>query len=331
MPLTETSSVDDLRAQLAPFEEAAFTTIDPHDAEFSFEDNIVRFRAVGADWGISSLGYLAACQMYGIPRAYALKCPPELLVPHLNYFIRESPLTAATFTSSPASGIVDGFVPGEIEPVRFTTALDSVARRFGGDLIVHHSHVSREWVQFGVVTPDEVAVSVGDPIRSGVMISGSFDFSRDIEVSAYTNRLVCTNGAVSTDYIFRQKRSEGQAGLNSEWLEDALTAAFEARDNVIHRLATLQSRQLSGEGTSDYLNSVFEEFGVPAAVRPRVLGRIIDQGGIENGYDLWNAVTWVASHDPDLAQRPRQSLRLMGVAGEIERHPAMCDACHRVL
>jgi len=47
-------------------------------------------------------------------------------------------------------------------------------------------------------------------------------------------------------------------------------------------------------------------------------------------YDLFNAVTYVASNTEEILDDPRLTRRLMKIGGRMSSHPEVCGECFRV-
>ena len=257
--------------------------------------------------------------------------PPSLTVPHLNYWLQNkgmAQLSLAAEEVEDQGNVVKLFSRGGIKPVSNDKILEAVSERWGNNLLVHHVSHDLFNTTFSVVSPDvQEEVAVGDAVRMGVTIDNSYALEHPLTVSAYIHRLICTNGMISADNVYRYSYTGGSEG-SDDWLKQVIDAAFDQADAEVERLRHLKETKFDGH-LSDALGSVFAEFGVPVNVRSRITDMVMDTK-VENLYDLLNTVTYVASNNEEILDDPRLVRRLMRIGGRMSAHPEICGECYRV-
>lgn len=336
MSVVKEMTTDQLKEILKPAEDMTRVTFDPRLGEtnkLTYDDGKV-FLDVGDDrFGITSSAYLHLGQMVGIPKTYNEKTPPSLTVPHVNYWLANkgmAQLSLAAEEVEEQGQVVKLFSRGAIEPVSNDKILEAVANRWGENLLVHHVSHDLFNTTFSVVSPDvETEVEKGDVVRTGVTIDNSYALEHPLMVSSYVHRLICTNGAISADNVYRYSYTGGGGEGSDDWLTQVIEEAFNQADAEVERLRRLKEVKFNGH-LSDALGSIFGEFSVPTGVRQRITDRVMDSD-VRNLYDLYNTVTYVASNTEEILDDPRLTRRLMRIGGRMASHPEICGECYRVM
>ncbi len=336
MSVIKQMTTDQLREILTPAEAMTRITFDPRVTGlngFVHEDGKVFLNVGDSHFDLTSDSYLHLGQMVGIPKAYNEKTPPSLTVDHMNYWMANKGLSQVSLAAEEVEGrgqVIKLFSRGAVQPVSNEQILEAVANRWGENLLVHHVSHDLFNTSFSVVSPDiQHEVAVGDAVRVGVTIDNSYALEHPLMISSYIHRLVCTNGAISTDNVYRYSYSAGGGGDGaSDWLSEVIEEAFNQADAEVERLRRLKETKFNGH-LSDALGGIYREFHVPTGVRKRITDRMMDTR-IENLYDLYNAVTDIASNTEEILEDPRLTRRLMRIGGRIASHPEICGECFRV-
>lgn len=324
------TTVDALRKQLASAESMPNVTIDPRggNASFIMEAGKIKFKYGKTKYGVTSSAYRKLGQVLGVPGSYIEKTPHELMVPHMNFWLLNKGVPALGFASQ--NEVIQLFSKGTLNPISNLDVLDAVHDVVGDDKISIH-HVSHDvWhTAYSIVTHSEKTVAPGEIFRTGVAIENSYAQASSLTISAYAHKLTCSNGAFSVENVYRYTR-RGEGNGHKEWVHDAVTEAFAAAEGVeIRRLQDMRNVRFNGH-LADSLLSIYTEFAVPTAIRSEITDRLLNANA-GTLYDIYNAITDIASNHPDVTSDSEMSRRLMRVGGQVAAHPSVCEACHRVL
>lgn len=322
--------VETFKALLSPLESASRYSFDPR-SEGRFEQNDegrLRFILGGDDFGITSDAYIQLGQMLGIPGSYIAKTPHSIMMPHVNYWLRAKNM--AQVTAAVQYGVIQVWSKGSAAPVDNSMIVDKIANFLGvGDAHLQVCHVNHSLLntRYSVVSDQfEEAVKVGGPVRVGISINNSYALKHPLQIATYVHRLVCTNGAVSSDNVFSFSRGGNDA---EEWLDEVIEDAFRAANKEMDRLRKMNDMQLNTEHINDTLGSVFTELGVPVSLRQSIMERAVNEGPVSM-YDLYNTLTWVGSNSTGAFEDPDLAYRLMQIGGRLAAHPERCGECHRL-
>ena len=271
--------------------------------------------------------YERLSSLAGIPSTYAAKTPIRLMIPHLQHWLPAAKYGALKPITD-QDGII-GFVRPAAPVIPPIQVLEEVEDNMGkiGDLEYAFMAGDYELMTFSVFGPKHEEISEGDIYQGGVTVSFSLVDAAPFEVRASTLRLVCTNGATSSELHYRASRKTPQSDV-IEWLGKAVQAAWaeiKSEFDAVKRSATQRLEDHVGMT----IDSIFTEFQVPLAARDDIRDVLLSQE-THTIFDVANAITAVGSNDPDILGDPRALLRMMGIGGRLTRHGDVCPTCYRV-
>ena len=288
------------------------------------DDGVVEFRGNRLHrYRMSDAVYFRIGKHLGIPHAYISKTPPSLMLSHINYWFSQFPQRTMTLGLS-EDDVITYVYKGSNPPISSLLALDIVEDRLGPDVQFHHSTVSPDYIRFSAVTAEqEREVKKDDVFRFGVSFTNSQSLKVPTQVSAYTHRLVCTNGMVSESDFARHR---GAADNDQRaWLEKAIDDAISAADNEFKRLESMNAVSFD-DHLSTYLLRSYDTFGVPKPMRDVITQSVINARP-QTLYDLFNVITDMASNSAEALQDPMLSSRLMAAASRMSIHQDICKQC----
>ena len=331
-------SLAQLHEELQPLEEMERFTFDPRSGagQFAMEGGRLYFDYTNGTqkrFRPTAQAYLKLGQVLGVPGAYIQKTPHYLMIPHMNFWLTNAPVQQMTVALSGDEAVA--FSKGAAAPVSNSMLIDVLSETSGSDLLVHHvsSDIFRTTYSLTVDATHDLGTAVrrGDIVRTGITVDNSYAMTGPTAISAYIHRLVCTNGAVSVDHTYKMSRRGGGGDEDSTraWAQDAIAQVLASLDTEVGRLRALQSIRLD-EHLSKSLGSVFAEFNVPQGVRDRITDVVIDTRA-ETLYDLYNAITYIASNEEEVIDNPALVARLMRIGGSLASHPEFCDSCYRMI
>lgn len=178
-----------------------------------------------------------------------------------------------------------------------------------------------------LVTTQEAPVTRGDLVRAGAVVQFStLGITRPL-VQAFTQRLVCTNGATASDYL--QEFTFGGEGDNLyQWFRQSLRGAIRSVAGVVERYRLMAGRELPAEERAHILEGLLRAAGlhnnrpIAGAVHARAL-----EAPPQTEWDAFNLLTWATSHtDLNGLALVRAQNAIATWAGETE-HRRVCPAC----
>lgn len=276
---------------------------------------------------VTQRAYERLSSLAGIPSTYAAKTPIELMLPHLRYW-----LPAAKYgTLKP---VVDqeeivGFVRPGAPVIPPLDILEEIEDNIGPvtDLQYGFAAGDHELMTFSVFGPKQDEVEKGDVLQGGVTVSFSMIDAAPFEVLGSTLRLICMNGATSSELHYRASRKTPQSDL-MEWIGKAAATAWGEIRKEFDAVKRSREHRLE-DHVGMTIDSIFTEFRVPLSARDDIRDLLIE-GETHTIYDVANAITQVGSNDPDILNDARAMLRMMGIGGRLARHGDVCPTCYRV-
>jgi hypothetical protein len=152
------------------------------------------------EWRATRQFLEGAAKAIGMPLGYAYTIRPELFCEN---FAQRQMDAARPVTISRVGDVATGLIldgSSRYRPVASADVLRVVQRAF--DLEFRRASVSYEGVDAEFVMPGRVVEPIrGDVIEVGVVVTNSESGGRQLKVSAYSYRLVCTNGAIMSDNV----------------------------------------------------------------------------------------------------------------------------------
>lgn len=325
-------SVDALRELLAPAERLERTFLEPSSGAFQLAvergatgAEQLRVQAGSRTFRISSEAYGKLGRLVGIPVGYLSRTPVELMVPHVNHWLTSGKLAVLGYAVEDTTVRLVG--KGLDTPISCLQVLDALEAVAGRELSAHHVVHNLYDTCFSITTSEERAVQPGDPVRSGITVETSYAGLVPLQISAYVHRLVCTNGAISSEHVYRHSHRLGEG--TTEWLRDVLALAVGAADREVERLRQMREVRLTGH-LAESLESIFAEYSVPTRYREGLTEQVLNAPP-ETLYDLYNLITQVGSNDVDVLAQPQMARRLMRAGGRMAQHHELCNQCHRVM
>lgn len=290
-------------------------SIDTEKDLWTVKDDALQYRHGGRKWQPSRKVVQEATALCGIPQAYANKCELDFLAMQLNHWMpslgqvqmvtKDDNLVALTRPTSPI-----------LSP---TMILDKIENTLHPN-DYFRATIKEDKVCIYVVGQVEEAVRKGDVVRGGAYIEFSPTGVTSPLVKGFIERLICTNGAVSNEdtLIFSFGGDEG--GSFNKWLRNSLVSATKS---VKKTAVTLREMANTKINPSEVLDHVLRA-SLPDMVKDSIRAKVMDQGA-PTMYDLYNHITYVASHEVEDEQIVH---RLMTNASEVGKHKS-CPVCHR--
>jgi hypothetical protein len=285
------------------------------------------------------------CTTFGFKKEYVADCPPDLLIPHMNYWYREG-----MFAKSRKGKDFQVIVNADEQAIAFTKqgltpfsnvallaiAVEQIAKRMDGEKILvdyklHHS-LRQTSVRLIIEDDCQVLQDTGEPAdlwSRGISLKNSLTGTSQTSFEGYLFRWLCTNGmtdtrACSGAYTRRKDTTEAEV---YEWARHAVDDALKGLDGAFDALQALSRVTIEGS-LADTLRDVFEHYRISLQHRPKIIAYLEQYPGEITMYVIMNAITQVANEAGLEASTVDSLLR---VGGDFP-HTAdqRCGACHRL-
>jgi len=274
-----------------------------------------------------------ASRLVGIPVNYANKCPSDMLFPHLEHWWGPGGSGRARFYIQ--NNCVVGCTPNVTSMYHSNMEiLQNVEEAIGSDKInvlgYNPPLVTLDQSVFSVVTDQCFEAKTGDMLFGGIEIQNSITGDTAIEIAPFIFRQVCSNGMIVSEGLGRWSRREEDSNFSS-WTYSTSKSATQRISGEFHRIKKLSEVPV-GQRADNTLRSLFQKFGISTRTQVEIVGesQATNEGnGPENMYDIWNAITRVATHSSKLSATASRDLRR--IAGEVVREVALCPHCSQLI
>jgi hypothetical protein len=275
----------------------------------------------------------------GAGRRYFAATPVELLYPQLNYWYgseeaSKEPVQALVSTDDGVEYANEILKPGRF-PVNSEEVLTVMREVIGPDAGYVGTMQDLRAVTVSAITNDKQTEitgtrHTGDILSGGVNVAWSPVGQIPVSVRTYVERLVCTNGMTMTDHSSTWTQPAGQGAESvSEWLEGALTRAYEHVEAEFGAAQAMADTPIAEDNVPRLVADLFDHYRLPAALQQAVSRRLADQN-VETMWDITNAITAAATHDERIAD-PMQRIRLMSFGGDVMTHSEVCPTCAHLI
>jgi len=284
----------------------------------------------GKESKLTEEAYLRSCKMVGLPEAYVRRTPVDLVESHLNYWYAGEKAGEQVKLIKKNDSVIALTRPS-IDVISNVRLLEEVEKALGDREGLVYDRVNNDirLTHFSITGPSASTPRTGDVVRAGLTVQNSLVGEHPIEVGVYLYRLVCSNGAISAQNLFKWSRRHDQEDFMG-WFASASQNAVNSFNHEFDHLQKLSEIPMRGY-MSDVLSSFFDEYSIPVSLREDLMSSIIAEGKADSLYDIWNAVTYVASHSKKLVDNPMGVRRLMKVAGDMLVNKAVCSECHSLI
>lgn len=275
--------------------------------------------------------FVKAARVVGVPATYVNKIPKELFVPHLSFWYGNG--RSEDFQLVCRGDEVISVTKRNVEFVSNQELLSKVEEGIGQKEIKGYAYVTNNlsYTSVDIVGNKDFEALIGgtpkDLLFGGVRVQNSVLGENPIEVSAFIFRQVCSNGAVAPRFLYkwsRRNREQKVAG----WAKDVATQAYAEVEQEFCRIKELVSIKVEGF-VSPAIKSFFRDWGVPVTLREEIMSELVDSEHADTLYDIWCAVSKVATHSQRVIDNPLLRNRMMLMAGDVAENPNLCEKCHQ--
>ena len=182
-------------------------------------------------------------------------------------------------------------------------------------------------VSVEVIGQNEGAVTKGDLVRGGAMVAWSPIGVVDPLVQSYVVRLVCTNGATSTDMV-SQYHYGGDGDDVWQWFRESARNAYRSMNKVIDRWRQMRAVPIPAADRAMVLEAMLKKAGIRTEVAEAVRARALAEPP-RTPYDIMNLITWASSHLLEAPAEVRRAQQAAASFAEETEHRRICPVCHR--
>lgn len=283
------------------------------------------------------------CGAFGFKTSYVVDCPPDLLVPHMNYWYREG-LFAKSRKGKDFQVVINdrdeaiAFTKQGMQPFSNLALLDIVQermQRLSRELLVDYkfSHSLRQTrMRFVLADDPRLIEDSGEPDDAwslGLQVNNSLTGTSQTSFEGYLFRWLCTNGLtdqLASSGAFTRRKDTTQAEVY-DWARTAVNDALAGLDGAFEAVQALTRVSIEGS-LSDALRDIFETYKIAIAHRPQIISYLEHYDGEITMYVIMNAITQVANAAGLEPGTVDSLLRLGGDFARTAEH--RCDACHRL-
>jgi len=318
---------------LAPTENLEFITLKPGagvKVEFSGDKDhpVLELDDRRIELADDALDSVSGC--IGLQRGYVKKCPANLLYPALNHWYNDGlsiPIRAVV-----SNGVLLKTTTDRVKshPVSNEALLVAVETAIKPENIAGYHAVSSslDFTTMAIVTNKTFQAQEKDTLFGGIQIRNSILGKETVEVSPYVFRQWCTNGAITSEslgHFTRKRRDDG--GNIGDWMSEIIGNASNSLDHEFERIRQLTKVSVKGH-LAKVLSGIRQDYGIPKKIMEDIRAEA-DSENAQTMYDVWNAITKVASHSDSLTAM--SATRLQGIAGHVSKQNEVCQSCFRTV
>jgi hypothetical protein len=309
-----------------------------------YPDDTIQIEEGGVRAPVSNEALTDLGRLVRIPSDYFLEtCEPELRAYSFNYLLKNTGSEHPTVSVEIESGTVSRIYPTSLIPAPRLGILESVRKSLPADLDPSRvKFITHRWNgTFDVCVVSETRTcepQVGDVVAFGVSVAE--DLNGAVQVQAASYRLSCKNGAVNRicdNNQYRLRRPMSHTNRHDDYLrrvkalcDEAWRKWTENADNIKSLVVVPIYEERLQELKATLRNA---PFFLSAAMVNRAIARmrveVSWRRGEPTAWDLWNALTYIGSHEESSVM---MSYRLRRAAGELAHHSARtCATCRQII
>lgn len=308
---------------------------DTKHINFSFDDIEVTGRKslrIGDElYGLSDSGLESFVEVLEIPKPYAKRCPDELFMDNVNFWLKDRRDTA--FSALVENNVIRNFVKPEYPYIPFADVWSEVEAALGSDFEIANSTIGEDFVSVVALTPRHETEIVDSVVQGGMQFTYSDSWTQFPDFSTYLYRLICSNGMTHPVKENIKFRVSGKS--YTEIFGTMKTFVNKAVDNLggmIHGLEALNDDSVTN--IVAVIKRICDENGLPKKIREALIEaastkaflQTIPDEQITTMYDIINLVTYVGSHNRDISEDHRQHLLNIGGNAAVN-HATRCSSC----
>jgi len=306
------------------------------DCKISFKsgDDVAAVITVDdVEYPMTTTGLYEAARGVKLPKSFSDWAPYELLLHNLNYLYANNATGKLRFFIQ--NGVVIGAHANRSKYYSNMQMVEAAEEVIGtADVLGYHQvYTSMEHSRVAIVANRsfEPIAGSGDMLYGGIQFENSIVGEQRIQITPYIFRQWCSNGAYSSENVGQWSHRNDETHDIREWVRHSTAMALQALDTEFGRIRRLTEMSVKGYRI-EALRSLFTRFGISVRTQQEIIQAAEGQNdgaGPQTMYDLWNAVTRVATHSQRMSVA--SSCQLQFVAGQISREVDLCPHCHQLM
>lgn len=305
---------------------------------------VIRGKALDGLFKVSPAALKDLARLAEIPAPYFGTCDDELRAFSFNHRLRLKGLGALPLQIVMSSQVVDRVQDCSLLPAPRLPILRSILNAIPDDVKKENLRVmTYMWngrFDISVISPTLTCQPrPGDTVAFGISVSE--DIEGAVQVQGAALRLACINGAITRTCdgrFHRLRRPSNRADRQDAFLRQIENFAREAWALWPSSAEGLPKLDRVGLGLDQRDALILRLRQAPFFLSLRVVNQILERLPVEVAgkdspptmYDLYNAMTFLGTHDKNLSATYQSRLRLG--AGEFTRHEAaVCRTCRQLL
>lgn len=260
----------------------------------------------------------------GIPPKYANTLPVHILIPQIDYLLSKRTDALSAEVSKKTEEIVKyGWNKSSIS---LSDVMDHVIEITGSDEVSSNSFVNgSQVVVYGTSESHTSEPVKGDIVQGGLMMN--IDKGPDTANAAlYLNRLVCTNGMVSTEKLMSTSKRKGTM---DDFLRSVKEKFGDSCITFFDKIKALTNVNIKDPAMAERMIEQFARESYLSAFLKKALLEQVQAGIVESAYDLWNIMTKQATHGDYTDAQRLQMLQFTGTTAQKIHTDSNCNGCGR--
>lgn len=268
------------------------------------------------------------CDLLGVPKAYADRCPEELKSTTLNYWLnlRREMMWAGLFEGDS----LRSFMSPSYAYVPSIQIFEAVQECLPEEMEIGNWDIKGDVLEYVGFSPNYDTHIVDSPVRAGLRVLYSDAWSIFPKFDSYLCRIACLNSAITPITSKKFRVSGKSSGELVEQSREYVKEAVSQIEPMISGFANLAEIEVSN--FISLIGKICAENGLPKKLRTLIIESVDNQqfkstvsGEMRTMYDVINLLTWVASHT-DVTDAHRE--HLFAIAGSAMVHnTTRCDSC----
>lgn len=231
--------------------------------------------------------------------------------------------TTIVYKENDALGIVKGDLNAPVETDQIFDLVERVAPNFETVKTTLFPKDFSAGVE--LVVTEAKPIKVNDLVRGGVMIRFSPVGTIKPQIYTYASRLVCTNGAISTDKVMNFESVDGSDFNN--WFSNGFETALNGVDKMISAYKEMSDTVIPENDRAAFLNYLINEARLGRDANKAIRIKAINEP-IETMWDAYNLTTWATSHAIVDPHRAFNGMRRIGSFVTDHSKHVICPFCH---
>ena len=178
-----------------------------------------------------------------------------------------------------------------------------------------------------IVGTKQEAVSRGDLVRAGAMVSFSPINTIMPSVQSYVLRLACTNGQTSKTVLANFTGGGGEGDDVWQWFRQSVRAAYQSMGDVVNRYRQMVRERIPADQRAGMLEELLRQAGITGKEAEAVRAQAIQEPP-RNTYDMVNLITWASSHIVRSPEKIQRALNASATFVSETEHASVCPLCH---